>query len=308
MPSRASTTATTTQQPGRAGHVEAAAPRSRTPWPPGPVRRPGRRTPRRSRPRKSALPMGVASSRSRVPESARATSRRWSRGTSRRRGRRPSSGAPIASKGGGAAVDPRQQADQHAGHDQHQRDRAVVGAQLQQDPAGGGEQRAGASCGHRRCVDEGQERLLGVGGTGAAEQSRRASRRREPPLAQQQQPVAAGRPRPSRGSRPAAWRPRRASRWNSSHRSRRSTGSSPTVGSSSTSSSGVADQGRGQARPATAARRRAGRPRSRARSVRSTASSARSAAARGRRRAPGRSSARLSPTVGRRTRSAAWVT
>ncbi len=46
------------------------------------------------------------------------------------------------------------------------------------------------------------------------------------------------RPRPSRGWRPAASTPRSARRWNERHEVRRRTGSSPTVGSSSTSTSG----------------------------------------------------------------------
>ena len=229
-----------------AGDVEAAAPRSRSRSPPRPARR--RAAPKASAypPSRSPLPSGIVSSRSSVPVRR---SRRVAMLVTRNittNGKTPSSGAPMWSKTGVSLVDPGQQPEQHAGHDDEQAERAGVVPDLAQHAAAGGERSARGSCRHRsacgpraRAVDEGEEGLLDVG----RRRWRRARRAR----------VSSASSRPSRMSSSRSQRvassmtwlltssvtPSPASRRNRSHRSRRSTGSSPTVGSSSTSSSGV---------------------------------------------------------------------
>ena len=101
----------------------------------------------------------------------------------------------------------------------------------------------------RRLSTSVRNACLDVCGAGAARAGRRGWRRR---AAGPRASAAAGRsapPRPSRGWRRTPSSPASASRWNSAHRSRRSTGSSPTVGSSRTSRSGLAEQGDRQRDP-----------------------------------------------------------
>ena len=187
---------------------------------------------------KSPLPIGVVSSRSSVP--GRALAQGGDAGHDEHHDERedPEQRGAESVEDGGAVEDPRQQADQHAGDDEHQPDGAVVGAQLGQDAAGGDEGAVGV---HRRllggAVDQGEEGLLGIVGAGAREQGGQGVVGEEPP----------SRSSSSRSQRLASsmtWldtsseRPCAARRLKSSHRSRRSTGSSPTVGSSRTSSSG----------------------------------------------------------------------
>ena len=91
-------------------------------------------------------------------------------------GKMPSSGAPMLVEGRGAVEDPGEQADEHAGHDDQQREGPVVVAQLGRAPGGRWPGRRGA---HGRLsvparsvavggIDQVEERRLDVGGAGAA--------------------------------------------------------------------------------------------------------------------------------------------
>ena len=157
----------------------------------------------------------------------------------------PEQRGPDVVEDRGAVVDPGEQADQHAGHDDDERDGAVVGAHLARAR---GPAVATVQAGVHEAllsldrlglgVDEGEEGGIGVGGAGAREQPRRGDVGEHLALAQQHEPVAAGRlvhdvARDDEGVAALG-----EVRGRASHRSRRSTGSRPTVGSSSTSSVG----------------------------------------------------------------------
>ena len=151
---------------------------------------------------RSPLPSGVVSSRSRVPlvRSRRVDDARDDEHDDEREDAEQRRADPVEDVAGQVGVDPREQAEQHARHHDHQGDGAVVGAQLAQDAARGGEgdpevhaactaaappsaasaasMRRGRPARHRRC-------RCARAARGSVESAEDA------PVAQQQQPVAA---------------------------------------------------------------------------------------------------------------------
>src|SRR4029079_893011 len=136
----------------------------------------------------------------------------------------------------GAVVDPGQQADEHAPHHNHQGQGPVVGADLLEDTPGSGK----------------SEPWVHADTSFSIRARKACSASRAPVRASNPSGVSSASRHPSRSSSSRlhlvassmTWLdtssvvPSRARRWNRAQRSRRNSGSSPTVGSSRTSSSG----------------------------------------------------------------------
>ena len=154
-----------------------------------------------------------------------------------------------------------------------------------------------------RPLDDREERRLDVLGAGASRGAAGVS-------SAMSRPSRMSSSRSQRSASSITWldtirpSPASASRWNSDHSSRRSTGSRPTVGSSSTSRSGLASRATASEARLTADRRERRRPPGRAAVGEADRLDRRVDLDCGRRRAPGRRRAGSRARSGRRTRSA----
>ena len=161
-------------------------------------------------------------------------------------GKRPSSGAPIALEAPGVPSNSvRSSTTSSARHDDQQRDRARVAAQLAQHAARGrerdarGSRRGPASTSARNAASTSSRARVGASSSAGVSSASRLA------VAHEQQPVAAlGLVHHVAGDEQR--RARVGERAERVPESRRSTGSSPTVGSSSTSSSGSPSSAVGQ--------------------------------------------------------------